>query len=76
MSKKMKITLPDDTEISSEDFIKSIPTDMITNEIDEAILGKLRELSNVKEGELPESSNFGIPIDKALTDENQNKEDE
>ena len=44
-------------------------------EIDKDILGKLRELSNVKEGELPESSNFGIPIDKALTDENQNKDE-
>ena len=49
---------------------------MNKEEIDKDILGKLRELSNVKEGELPESSNFGIPIDKALTDENQNKDDE
>ena len=50
-------------------------SDMNENEIKE-IKKKLSELLDIKEGELSELQNFGIPIDKALNDINQNKEDE
>ena len=50
-------------------------SDMNENEIKE-IKKKLSELLDIKEGELSELQNFGIPIDKTLNDINQNKEDE
>ena len=50
-------------------------SDMNEDEIKE-IKKKLSELLDIKEGELSELQNFGIPIDKALNDINQNKEDE
>ena len=50
-------------------------SDMNENEIKE-IKKKLSELLDIKEGELSELQNFGIPIDKTLNDINPNKEDE
>mgnify|MGYP001181927957 FL=1 len=50
-------------------------SDMNENEIKE-IKKKLSELLDIKEGELSELQNFGIPIDKTLNDINQNKDDE
>tara|TARA_S200002703_G_scaffold41860_2_gene36293 strand:- start:395 stop:541 length:147 start_codon:yes stop_codon:yes gene_type:complete len=47
---------------------------MMSEEIKE-IKKKLSELLDIKEGELSELQNFGIPIDKTLNDINQNKED-
>ena len=47
-------------------------SDMNENEIKE-IKKKLSELLDIKEGELSELQNFGIPIDKTLNDINQNK---
>lgn len=49
-------------------------SDMNENEIKE-IKKKLSELLDIKEGELSELQNFGIPIDKTLNDINQNKDD-
>ena len=50
-------------------------SDMNENEIKE-MKKKLSELLDIKEGELSELQNFGIPIDKTLNDINQNKDDE
>ena len=50
-------------------------SDMNENEIKE-IKKKLSELLDIKEGELSELQNFGIPIDKTLNDINPNKDDE
>ena len=50
-------------------------SDMNENEIKE-IKKKLSELLDIKEGELSELQNFGIPIDKTLNDTNQNKDEE
>ena len=50
-------------------------SDMNEDEIKE-IKKKLSELLDIKEGELSELQNFGIPIDKTLNDINPNKEDE
>ena len=50
-------------------------SDMNENEIKE-IKKKLSELLDIKEGELSELQNFGIPIDKTLNDINPNKEDD
>ena len=49
-------------------------SDMNENEIKE-IKKKLSELLDIKEGELSELQNFGIPIDKTLNDINQNKDE-
>ena len=46
-------------------------SDMNENEIKE-IKKKLSELLDIKEGELSELQNFGIPIDKTLNDINPN----
>jgi hypothetical protein len=43
MSKEIKITLPDGNEISWEDFVKSIPKDDITDEINKDILNQTDE---------------------------------
>mgnify|MGYP007020156380 CR=1 FL=1 len=40
---ELKITLPDGTEISWEDFVKSTPEDDITDEINKDILEKLNQ---------------------------------
>jgi len=40
---ELKITLPDGTEISWEDFVKSTPADDITDEINKDILEKLNQ---------------------------------
>ena len=49
-------------------------SDMNENEIKE-IKKKLSELLDIKEGELSELQNFGIPIDKTLNDINQKKDE-
>ena len=49
-------------------------SDMNENEIKE-MKKKLSELLDIKEGELSELQNFGIPIDKTLNDINQNKDE-
>jgi len=44
---ELKITLPDGTEISWEDFVKSTPEDDITDEINKDILEKLSKICEI-----------------------------